>query len=97
MENQVTYSLYKYNSGSLQVFGPHSRRVKYKTIEEALAYVKSFTERMSKVCKVPVERYFDQQIVIVEYTEPYKSRIVGMITQDAIAIAPWTSQKASQE
>lgn len=91
MENQVTYSLYEFRCGSLREFGGHSRRAKYKSVDEALAYVKSYIKRMSIVNKTSVDSFFDLQILIVEYTGAYRSRIVGMITKDVISVAPWSN------
>ena len=90
MKNEVTYSLYEFRCGNLHEFGNHSKRVKYKTVEEALNYVKSHIEHLSKVNRISVEKFFDKQILIVEYAGPYQSKIVGMITKDVISVAPWS-------
>ena len=89
MKDQVTYSLYEFKCGNLYEFGNHSKRVKYKSIDEALAYVKSHIEHLSKVNRTSADKFFDKQILIVEYTGPYQSKIVGMITKDVISVAPW--------
>ena len=89
MKNEVTYSLYEFRCGSLREFGNHSKRAKYKTVDEALDYVKSYIEHLSEVSRTSVDKFFDKQILIVEYTGPYQSKIVGMITKDVTSVAPW--------
>ena len=93
MEDQVTYSLYEFEYGSLREFGNRSRRGKFRSIDEALAYVKSRIEYLSKASGRAVDKFFDKQILIVEYTGPYQAKtakIVGMITKDIISVAPWS-------
>lgn len=90
MENEVTYSLYEFNCGNLRIFGGSSKRAKYKTVDEALAFVKAHIERLSKVNKTSVDKFFDKQILIVEYKGPCQSRIVGMVTNSSIFVAPWS-------
>lgn len=90
MKNEVTYKLYEFRCGNLYEFVNRFNRVKHKSIDEALAYVKSHIEHLSKINRTTVDKFFDKQILIVEHTGPYQSRIVGMITKDVISVAPWS-------
>ena len=77
------YSLYKYNCGSLKIFGRRSSRAKHATIEDAVAEYYSHIALLKRVTRYNVEQD-NPQVLIVEYTDPYCSRIVGMISSTGL-------------
>lgn len=78
------YSLYTYNkSGGLKIYGNRSERGHYKSIEEAVEAFHKYVDRLTKVTRYNVEKA-NPQILIVEYTDKWESRIVGIISSTSI-------------
>lgn len=78
------YSLYTYNkSGGLKIYGNRSERGHYATIEEALEAFHKYVERLTKVTRYDVVKA-NPQVLIVEYTDKWESRIVGIISSTGV-------------
>lgn len=82
---EKTYSLYTYQCGSLKIFGNRSSRAKHKTIDDAIEEFHSYTKRLKRVTGYDVVKA-DPQILIVEYTDAWTSRIVGVISSTGVNI-----------
>ena len=80
---EKTYSLYTYNCGSLKIFGNRSSRAKYKSIDEAIMDFRKYNDRLQKVTRYDVVKA-DPQVLLVEYTDVYTSRIVGVLSSTNI-------------
>ena len=80
MEN---YCLYNYDCGSLKIFGCKSKRSHHATIEDAVKEYTKYVEHMTKVNKGK-PALVNKQVLIVKYTDIYKSEIVGIIENGII-------------
>lgn len=73
-----TYSLYTYESGSLKIFGRRTTRAKHPSIAAANSEYEEYIELLKKV-NHGKDVFKDKQVLIVKYTDPYKSKIIGII------------------
>lgn len=80
---EKTYSLYTYQCGSLKIFGNRSSRAKYKSIAEAVEDFHKYNARLAKVTRYDVVKT-DPQVLLVEYTDAYTSRIIGVLSSTNI-------------
>ena len=80
---EKTYSLYTYNCGCLKIFGNRSSRAKYKSIDEAIMDFHKYNEKLLKVTRYDVVKA-DPQVLLVEYTDVYTSRIIGVLSSTNI-------------
>ncbi len=80
--NNKSYSLYRYEPGTLKVFGNTSTRQKYESFDDAVEAARKRVDFLKKH-RLGYKGMFDNlQIVIVEYDNSYKSKIVGIISND---------------
>ena len=84
----VKYGLYQYSCGQLRLLGTKTNSKGYfPTVWEALNYARKLANRIvggKKNPKLYRDIYPDLQFVICEYTEPYKSRIICIVSQKEI-------------
>ncbi len=77
-----SYSLYLYKAGGLSLYDGHPRK-KFKTIDEAISYVQRRIAKLKHISKPEFyEFYRKQQILVVEYTDAWTSRIRGILTDE---------------
>ena len=77
------YCLYLYNDGGLKLYNGDRPRKKFATIREAIEYAQDWIAKLKRISKPEVyEFYRNQQILVVEYTRPWISRIRGVLTDE---------------
>ena len=88
-ENKTTYVLYLYNTGQLKSFTGLSYGKEYKSEGAAIDAAKKQFEQLRKIfikCsndKLRDENFRKMQVLVVEYTTSYSSRIKGILTDCA--------------
>ena len=88
MEKETKYGLYQYSCGQLRLVGTKTNSKGYfPTVWEALDYARKLANRKVKF-RNPIKTYRDitpdLQYVICEYTAPYKSRIICIVSQEGV-------------
>ena len=88
MADNIKYGVYQYSSGQLHLVGTKTNRKGYfPTVWEALDYARKLANRKISL-KNPSKTYRDitpdLQYVICEYTAPYKSRIICIVSQEGV-------------
>ena len=82
------YGLYQYSSGQLRLLGtPTNSKGYFKTVWDALNYARKLANRKvgpKRTGKLYREIYPNLQFVISEYTAPYESRIICIVSQEGI-------------
>ena len=81
-EYTPNYSLYLYKAGCLSLYDGHPRK-KFATIREAIEYAQRRIAKLKSISKPAFyEFYRIQQILVVEYTDSWTSRIRGVLTDE---------------
>ena len=96
----INYSLYLYKDGGLKLYNGERPRKKFATIREAIEYAQRRIAKLKSISKPAFyEFYRNQQILVVEYTDTWKSRIRGVLTDEGKCYTeipfPWNPE-ASQ-
>lgn len=83
------YSLYKFETGQLRIFGRSSTRAKFKTPEEAIYEAQQHINKLVKLS--PKGNHGELQIAIVEYNGAYNSRIIAFLSNTDIQTIPFSA------
>jgi len=85
-----TFSLYEHNSGSLKHMDWQRKRTKYETYEKAVEAARKRIAKLRSLVKPEFLKFYDNiQVLVVEFTEPYKGKIVGIISNEPIKQETW--------